>query len=66
MERQPVCITLDDHLWLLFGHASPDIVQQALSFDNPGMKMDKPGYGLKDAVLAWHLNANGTLVIGGW
>ena len=58
MKRQPCAFRPNDELWYIFGTLEPSITQAAVLLRDPLMEMDKAGYGLKDAVLLWHLKAD--------
>ncbi len=62
MSRPAVCFRPNDELWTLFGENDPTITRDAFLLDDPVMESDKAQYGLKDAVLAWHLRARQFLV----
>ena len=57
----------NDELWILLGTCNPELTCAAMGVIDPIYEFDRTTYGLKDAVLAWHLCANDCITVDmGW
>ena len=67
IDRPPCAMVPNDELWTLLGTCNPELTVAAMGVENPIYEFDRTTYGLKDAVLAWHLCANDCITVDmGW